>query len=67
MVEKISHYLTGTKQNDPRQIYLHICTPSNLQEESLWHDIITFIKYGKMEIKNIMKNTYAAFFDDMKS
>ena len=62
MLQKISHYLTGTKQNDPRQIYLHISTPSNLQEESLWHDIITSIKqYGKMEIKNIMKNTHAAF------
>ena len=63
MVEKISHYITGTKQNDPRQVYLHISTPSNLQEESLWHDIMTSIKqYGKMKITNIMKNTYAAFF-----
>ena len=50
------------KQNDPRQTYLHISPPTNLQYASLWQEIITSIKqYGIMEIKNIMKNTYAAF------
>ena len=55
-------YLTGTKQNDPRQTYLHISAPTNLLYESLWQEIITSIKqYGKTEIKHKMKNTYAAF------
>ena len=54
--------LTRTKQNDPRQTYLNISAPANLQKESLWEEIITSIKqYGKTEIKNIMKNTYTAF------
>ena len=49
------------KQNDPRQTYLDISAPTNLQYASLWQEIITATKqYGKMEIKNIMKNTYAA-------
>ena len=61
--EKISHLFNITKQNDPRQTYLHISAATNLQYESLWQEIIMSIKqYGKMEIKNIMKNTYAAFF-----
>ena len=50
------------KENDPRQTYLQICAPTNLQCESLWQEIITSIKqYGKVEIKNITKNIYAAF------
>ena len=50
------------KQNDPRQTYLDISAPTNLQYASLWQEIITSIKqYGKTEINNIMKNTYAAF------
>ena len=50
------------KQDDPRQISLHISAPKNLQKESLWQEIITSIKkYEKMEKKNMMKNTYAAF------
>ena len=41
---------------------MHISVPTNLQYASLWQEIITSIKqYGKTEIKNIMKNTYAAF------
>ena len=49
------------KQNDPRQTYLHISAPTNLQFESLWQEILTSMKhYGKTEIKNIMKNTYVA-------
>ena len=61
--EKISHLFNITKQNDPRQTYLHISAATNLQYESLWQEIIMSIKqYGKMEIKNIMKNTYVAFF-----
>ena len=41
---------------------MHICVPTNLQYVSLWQEIITSIKqYGKTEIKNIMKNTYADF------
>ena len=55
-------YQTGMKQNYPRQTYLHISAPTNLQYDSLWQIIRTSIKqYGKTEIKNIMKNTYAAF------
>ena len=49
-------------QNYPRQTYLHISAPTNLQKESLLQEIITSIKqYGKTEKKNIMKNTFAAF------
>ena len=56
-------YLKEKIQNDPRQIYLQISASTNLQYESLWQEIITSIKqYGKREIKNIMKNTYAYFF-----
>ena len=52
----------GKKQNDPRQNYLHISTPTNLQYKSLWQDIVACIKqYGKMEIKNTVKNTHAGF------
>ena len=66
--EKISHLLTGTKQNDPRQEHLHINAPTNLQYASLWQEIITSIKqYGKTKIKNIMKNTCAAFLSAILS
>ena len=48
------------KQNVPRQTYLHISAPTNLQSASLWQEILTSIKqHGKTEIKNIMKNTCA--------
>ena len=61
-VDEIIIYLIRTKQNDPRQTYLDIFAPENLQKESLWQEIITSIKqYGKAEIKNITKNIYAAF------
>ena len=51
------------KYNDPRQTYLHISAPANLQKESPWQEIITSIKqHGKTEIKNIIKNTYAASY-----
>ena len=44
------------------QIYLHTIAPINLQYGALCHEIITSIKqYGKTELKNIIKNTYAAF------
>ena len=60
--EKESHLLTGMKQNGPRQTYLHISTPTNLQCASLWQETTTSIKqYGKTEIKNITDNAYAAF------
>ena len=48
------------KQNVPRQTYLHISAPTNLQSASLWQEILTSIKqHGKTEIKNIIKNTCA--------
>ena len=41
---------------------MHISAPANLQYASVWQEIITSIKQsGKTEIKNIMKNIYAAF------
>ena len=59
--------MTGTKQNDPRQAYLYISAPTNLQKDSLWQEILTFIKqYEKTEIRNIMK-IYMLLFYDMKS
>ena len=58
---KISH-LTGTKQHCLRQTCLYISAHTNLQYESLWQEIIMSIKqYGKTEIKNVIKNLYAAF------
>ena len=59
--EKISH-LSNRNQRKWFKTYLHISVATNLQYASLWQEIITSIKqYGKTEIKNIMKNTYAAF------
>ena len=59
--EKISH-LSKRNKNDPRQTYLHISAPTNLQKESQWQEITTSTKqYEKTEIKDITKNTYAAF------
>ena len=59
--------MTGTKQNDSRQAYLYISAPTNLQKDSLWQEILTFIKqYEKTEIRNIMK-IYMLLFYDMKS
>ena len=50
------------KQNILRQTCLYISTSTNLKKESLWQEIIISIKqYRKTEIKNVMKNTYAAF------
>ena len=50
------------KQDDPRQTNLHNSAHANLQYESLWQEIIAFLKqYRKTEIKNIMKITYATF------
>ena len=34
--EKISHLFKRSESNDPRQTYLHISAPTNLQYESLW-------------------------------
>ena len=54
-------HLTGPQQNDSRQAYLNFSALTNLQYRSLWQEILTFIKQnGKTEVKNIMKNTYAA-------
>ena len=66
--EKISHLSNRKeKKNDPRQTYLHISAPGNLQYGSLGQEIITSIKKcGKTGTKNIMKDRYAAFYD-MKS
>ena len=41
---------------------MHISAPKNLQYESLWQEITTSKQNGKTEVKNIMKNTYGAFF-----
>ena len=41
---------------------MHISAPTNHQKELPWQEILTCIKqYGKTEIKNTMKNTYAVF------
>ena len=54
--DEISHLSNRTKQNDPKQTYLHISAPTNLQYHSLWQEILTSIKqYGKKEIKSIIK------------
>ena len=61
--EEISHLSNRTKQNDPKQTYLHISAPTNLQYESLWQEILTSIKqYGKTEIKSIIKKYTYCFF-----
>ena len=45
-----------------KQTCKNISAPTNFKYGSLWQEIVTSIKqYGKTEIKNTMKNIYAAF------
>ena len=60
--EKISH-LTGTKQNDSKQTYLHISASTNLQYESLWQEIIKSIKKNMQNInKKYNEKDMCCFF-----
>ena len=61
--KKMLHEIVGrSRENNSFILYFYTFATTNFQKASLWQKIITSIKqYGKTEIKNIMKNTYAAF------